>query len=296
MHDDGSNDAASPGTTPSLVDLLVDPFTGFAIYRRAADVGKAIAFATLLLGLLLGAVLVGAVQIARFSATIDAMEDSSISFMPRVNIVNGWATVEAAPGRVIETDRAVIVFDTRPEPEPLEKATGDDTRDRVLVGDRALIWYSPDRDVPLAMPWGVVNQQLGDRVSVDGSELIASLRRTMPRTVGVIGAMIAGVFLVWELLLVGVLVGMYRTLFGRRLGSPAAGRVFVTACLGTLPATLLGVAVLLVLGRQELAVLVHGAVLGSLVLIGGNSLVGLPVLRKVESEGEPAPKAVATEL
>ena len=289
-------DAATPGHTPSLVDLLVGPCTGFSVYRRAADVGKGIALATLLLGLLLGAASVGAVQIARFSGTIDAMEDSAISFMPRVNIINGWATVEAASGRVIETDRAVIVFDTRPEPEPLDKATGDDTRDRVLVGDRALIWYSPDRDVPLAMPWAVVNQQLGERVSVDGPELIASLRRTMPRTVGAIGAMIAGVFLVWELLLIGVLVGMYRVLFGRRLGSPTAGRVFVTSCLATLPATFLGVAVLLALGRQELAVLVHGGVLGSLVLIGGNSLTGLPVLRKAESEDEPAPKVVATEL
>ena len=289
-------DVATPRPTLSLVDLLAGPFTGFGIYRRAADVGNGIALAALLLALLLCAALVGTVQIARFSATIDAMEDSAISFMPRVNIVNGWTTVEAVPGRVIETDRAVIVFDTRPEPEPLEKAKGDDTRDRVLVGDRALIWYSPDRDVPLAMPWTVVNQQLGERVSVDGPELIASLRRTMPRTVGVMGAMIAGVFLAWELLLVGVLVGMYRLLFGRRLGSPAAGRVFVTACLATLPATLFGSAVLLLLGRQELALLVHGAVLGGLVLIGGNSMVGLPVLRKAESRDDPAPKAVATEL
>ncbi|MCO4768844.1 MAG: hypothetical protein KDA24_02365 [Deltaproteobacteria bacterium] len=288
----------SPPAPPGVFEMLAGPFRGFSIYRRAADASRGLALVVLLLGLLLGAALVATVQMMSFSRTIDAMEDSAISFMPRVNIENGWATVEAAPGRLIETDRVVILFDTRPEPSAPPAATGEDQRPRVLVGDRALLLYTEDRSVPLALPWGQVTQALGPRVSVDGPELVSAFRRTMPRTVLTIGALITAGLLLWELVLIGVLVGLYRVLFGRRLGSPSPSRLFVVACLASLPATAVGVLVVVLLSRQETAVLVHGATLSGLMLVAGNSLVGLPVLRKADAGAldAPPPKAVATEL
>jgi|GEM_PF-2182188 len=278
---------------PGLLELISGPFRGFAIYRRAADIGPWRALGLLLFALLVAGSIKGAVEMRRIAANIDAMEDSAISFMPRVNIDGGYASVEAAPGRIIETDRIVILFDTREEPDEVPKAVGDDTRPRVLVGDRALLRYSPDRPVPLALPWSQLNAALGPRLSVDGREFIELLRSIRGPTVLTLGAIITLLVLVWELLLLGVMTGMYRLLFGRRIGAPPAGRVFAVACLATLPAVAFGMLILLVTDRQEWALLGHGAVLGGLVLLGGNSLVGLAP--KASPLGD-APPAVATEL
>lgn len=278
--------------------MITGPFRGTSIYRRAADVSRLAAIGALVLGLLTGASVLGLVQMARFSATVDAMEDSAISFMPRVNIEKGWATVEAAPGRLIETDRVVVLFDTNPEPQQVPKGFGDDVRPRVLVGDRALLLYTIDRSVPLALPWGQVNQGLGPRVSFDGPEFIAALRRVAPRLVLTISGTLTVLALLWEFLLLGLLVAMYRMVFGRRIGSPSMGRLFVVGCLASLPAVALAVMTVLVTSRQEWALLMHGATIGGLVLLGGNTLVGLAPRARPSTDGElgPAPRAIATEL
>jgi len=280
---------------PSFFELLVGPFRGTAVYRRAADGSLFGAFLVLLVGLLLGLALLCGRQMVLFSATLDAMADSAIAFMPRVNIENGWATVEADFGRVIETDRVVILFDTRPEPGDVPKGYGSDVRPRVLVGDRALLLYTPEREVPLALPWVQVNQAFGPRVSVNGPEFVDGLRGRMPRTVVVIGLLIAAVFLVWEVALIALLAVMYRVLFGRRLGAPSARRLLVVGFLASVPATAVGVVLTTVGAPQEWAFLAHGVVLGGLVLLGGNSLVGMPVPLP-PAEGDEAPRGVATEL
>ncbi len=280
---------------PGVFDLFVGPFLGLTVYRRAANAGLVAAFGVMALGLLAGAAVLGAAQFLTFSATLDAMEDSAISFAPRVNIVDGWATVEAANGRIIETDRLVVLYDTSPEPADVPKGFGDDVRPRILVGDRAMLLFTPDRPVPLALPWTQVNQALGRRVSVDGRELIEALRRAAPRAVLTIGAIITALLLVWELILVGVVVGMHRLLFGRRIGAPGPGHLFVTACLASLPAVVVGVLVVLTTSRQEWALLGHGATLGGLVLLAGNTLHGLPPRRRAVGDGV-TPAAVASEL
>lgn len=285
----------APLGPPSFLDLLTGPFRGTTIYRRAADGSLVGAFLVLIVGLLLGLALLCGRQMVIFSATLDAMADSAIAFMPRVNIENGWATVEADFGRVIETDRVVILFDTRPEPGEVPKGYGSDVRPRVLVGDRALLLYTPEREVPLALPWVQVNQAFGPRVSVDGLEFVDALRGRMPRTVVVIGLLIAAVFLLWEVALLALLVVMYRVLFGRRLGAPSARRLLIVGCLGSLPATALGVLLVVVGAPQEWALLAHGVVLGGLVLLGGNSLIGMPVPLP-PAEGDEGPRGVATEL
>jgi len=235
---------------------------------------------------------------ARFSATIDAMEDSAISFMPRVNIEQGWATVEAAPGRIIETDRIVVLFDTTPEPQEVPKGVGEDDRPRVLVGDRALLLYTPERSVPLALPWGQVNQGLGPRVSVDGPELIAAFRRIAPRVILTVGGTLTVLALLWQTALIWIMVGMYRLLFGKRIGSPSAGRLFVVGCLASVPAVSTAVLAVLVTSHQEWALMAHGATLGGLLLLGGNTLVGLAPRLRHDGGGElaPEPRAIATEL
>ena len=281
---------SAPSRNP--LALLWEPLSGFTVYRHAAGLGplRAVVF------MLLTVVLVGGVgallQVNRLGRSLDAMEQSSIVFMPRVNIGRGVAEVEAAPGRLIETDRAVILFDTREEPAPLPKMTADDRRDRVLVGYEALLWFRPDSNVPMVLPWTAVNQMWGERVSVDGRELIEAWRRSMPRTVLVFAlGIMAGLFL-WELVLVGGLSLLYRALFGRRIGAPGAGMLVGVGAVATWPALVVAAVLALGFGLQEQAIVVHTLVVGALFLIGANSCVGMePPQRKAD-----APKVTRSEL
>ncbi len=250
----------------SLVELLTGPFRGLDIYPRAASLGAGRGFGLLVLVTLVLTMLVGGFQATRLLAKVDSMADSAIWFMPRVNVEGGFATVEADPGRVIETDRVVIIFDTVSEEPDIPKGFGEDARPRVLVRERAMLLFTPDRPLPMALPWARVNEALG-RVSVDGPELISSLRSFVPRMVLTLSGIAFVAVLLWQVLLAGVLVGLYRTMFGRGLYVPGASALFGVASVAALPPLLLGAA-LLALGRQELAVAVQGVGFGALFLLG----------------------------
>ena len=251
---------------PALRELLLGPFRGLAIYPRAATLGVGRGLGLIVLVTLLLAAVVAGSWTVRLRAKVEAMADSSIWFMPRVNVAEGRATVEADPGRVIETDRVVVIFDTVSEQPDIPKGFGDDARPRVLVRERAMLLFTPERPVPTALPWARVNEALGP-VSVDGRELVEALRVFVPRMVVTMAAVAVAAALLWQLLLAGLFVGVYRVLFGRGLYVPGPSALFGVAAVAALPPLALG-AVLLGLGRQELAVAAHGVVFGGLFLLG----------------------------
>lgn len=294
---------------PALVELLVGPFRGLGVYPRAARLGTGRAIGLLALVILVLAMVVGGIWMVRLQSKVATMADSAIWFMPRVNVRGGVAQVEADPGRVIETDRVVILFDTVSAEPVIPKAFGEDDRPRVLVRERAMLLFTKERPVPTALPWAQVNEALGP-VSVDGPELIDALRSFVPRMVVTLGAIGALAVFLWQLVLAAVFVGLYRTLFGRGLYVPGAGALMGVASTAALPPLLAG-AVLLGLGRQELALAVQGVGFGALFLLGatrvrlGDERPDAKAPSDAPSEGpseaspEMTPKAkrpVATEL
>ncbi len=301
-----------PAARPTLSDLVTGPFRGLDIYPRAAALGAGRGLGLLVLVALVLTLLVGGIWTARLLSKVNSMADSAIWFMPRVNIADGFATVEADPGRIIETDRVVILFDTVSERPDIPHGFGADSRPRVLVRDRAMLLFTAERPVPMALPWIRVNEAMGP-VSVDGPELIDALRRFVPRMVLTLGGIALAAVLAWQILLAGVFVGLYRTLFGRGLYVPGASVLFGVASVAALPPLALGAA-LLAFGRQELAVAVQGVGFGALFLLGATrvrlgderpgapapepDLVGPPPDAPPETppEAPPPRKAVVTEL
>ena len=301
----------TPPDRPRLSELLRGAFTGLSIHPRAATLGVARSVGLIGLMTLVLALAVGVSWTVRLKAKVESMADSSIWFMPRVNIANGVAQVEADPGRVIETDRVVIVFDTVSEQPEIPRGIGEDARPRVLVREHAMLLFTAERPLPTALPWAQVNEAVGS-VSVDGPELIASLRAFVPRMVATLGAIGAAAALVWQLVLAGGFVGVYRTVFGRGLYVPGPGALFGVAAVATIP-PLSAAAVLLAIGRQELAVAVHGVGFGALFLLGatrvrlGDERPGAavpedsaalpdPVDAPAAVEEPSAPRPVVTEL
>lgn len=251
---------------PSLVELVTGPFRGLDIYPRAAVLGAGRGIGLLVLVTTLAAALVAGIWTVRLLGKVDSMADSAIWFMPRVNIADGFATVEADPGRIIETDRVVILFDTVSEQPEIPRGVGADDRPRVLVRHRAMLLFTPERSVPMALPWIRVNEGLGP-VSVDGPELITALRRFVPRMVLTLAGVALLAVLLWQVLLAALMVGLYRALFGRGLYVPGVSVLFSVASVAALPPLVLGAA-LLAVGRQELAVAVQGVSFGALFLLG----------------------------
>jgi hypothetical protein len=252
--------------SPTFSELLTGPFLGLDIYPRAAVVRARFGVGLLLLVLgVAGALLAGGFQY-RLNGQIDGLRDSQLWLMPRVNIANGVAQVESAPGRTLDAGPFWLVLDT--STEQLESLPGEraDRRSVVHVSREALVVYKRDRKVATGYPWSGVESSLGP-LSLDGPELVDFLREYLSRLVvflWMVGfAAVAG----WQLLLVFLFVGLYRALFFRGLYVPRFGTLVTIASLAALPAVVLCTGLLVGGVAQMTVAAVHALLSGALFFV-----------------------------
>ncbi len=285
--------------SPSWIELLLGPFTGLAIYPRAAALPPRIAV-ILLLGVLglSGALLAGAFDL-RMSRSLDGLRDSQLWLMPRVSIAGGLATVEAAPGRLLDAGPFVMVLDT--STEQLESLPGErgDQRAVVHITREAIVVYKRDRRVATGYPWSGVEASLGP-LSLDGPELLDFLGDYLSRLVAFLWMVGVAAVSAWQLLLIFFFVGLYRALFFRGLYVPRFGTLVTVASLAALPAVALAVLLLLAGVEQPTVAAAHALASGALFFLAATRVrLGdeRPDLRPPEGEApSTGPLAAAPDL
>lgn len=283
---------------PTWGELLIGPFTGLSIYPRAAGLRPRVLVLVLLLVLgSLGGVLAGVFQ-ARLSGQVDELRNSALWLMPRVNIADGVARVESAPGRTLDAGLFVLVLDTsvnRLEELPGER---DDTRAVVHVTRQALVVYKRDRRVATGYPWSGVESSLGP-LSLDGPELIDFLGEYASRLTWFLWAVGFTVVALWQLLLIFGFVGLYRTLFYRGLYVPRFGALVSVACVASLPGVVLAAVLLLAGLAQPTVAAVHALTFGALFFVAATRVrLGdeRPDLTPIAPAGAPPEPGTPIEL
>lgn len=249
--------------TPSWGELLGGPFVGLAIYPKAAVLRPRVSVLLLLGALGLAGLLLAGVFQARMNHRIDGLRDSQLWLMPRVNVADGVASVEAAPGRTLDAGPFVLLLDT--SVERLDSLPGErgDKRPVVHVSRRALTVYKRDRRVATGYPWSGVESSLG-RLSLDGPELIDFLGEYLSRLVAFLWMVGFAAVAAWQGMLLFFYVGLYRALFFRGLYVPRFGTLVTIACLAALPAIALGTLLLLAGVAQMTVAAAHALVSGAL--------------------------------
>lgn len=237
---------------PSLTELLLGPFRGVSIYPRAARVPPGSTLALLLLVVLGCGLVLAAAFHARLGGQIEGLRDSQLYLMPRVTVDEGVATVEAAPGRTLDAGPFVLVLDTTVGKLDALPGERGDKRSVVHVTRTGLMIYKRDRRVATGYPWAGVNATFG-RLSLDGAELVDWLLEFRSRLVAFAFVAVAPLVALWQLLLLLVWVGLYRTIFYRGLYVPRFATLVSVGAVAALPAVVLG-AVLLLLGVSQMAV------------------------------------------
>ncbi len=237
---------------PSLTELLLGPFRGLAIYPRAARVPPATTLALLLLVILACGLVLAMSFHFRLGAQVEALRDSQLYLMPRVTVNEGLATVEAAPGRTLDAGPFVLVLDTtvsKLDSLPGERA---DRRPVVHVTRTGILIYKRDRRVATGYPWAGVNATFG-RLSLDGAELVDWLLDYRSRLVAFAFVAIVPFVVLWQLILLLVWAGLYRTIFYRGLYVPRFRTLLSVGAVAAMPSVAVG-ALLLLLDVQQLTV------------------------------------------
>jgi hypothetical protein len=257
--------AAAP--PPGFGELLAGPFLGVAVYPRAAAVRPLrvfLAAATVALGAAL--LLAGRWEFV-LSARVAALRDSQLWMMPRVTVQGGEAQIEGSPGRVLETPRLVVVLDpTEDLLDPLPGAP-EDVRSVVHVARRGLLVYRRPLGGVMALPWSSVEASFGP-LSLNGEELLDWLPGVLRTVLAVSAGLALLMFLVWELALCLLLVGLYRTIFFRGLYLPGFGALLSVAFLAALPATAVGAAGALAGLPHSMLLGLHALALGTVFFVG----------------------------
>ncbi len=257
-----TDEAGQRRTEEGVLDLVAGALWGRASYRAVARRGLGASLAAVLVMLLIVASIVGLRQYLHLGSQIATARDSAVWLMPRLNIADGVAEMEAPAPRTLATERFVVVLDPRDEPE-IDRAEAGDTRTRFVVLKHALVVFTYGSPVGNALPWTQLNSVLGP-VSVDGPELLAALDAARPNMVAVVTAI--RFVVAFLTVLFGALLGgaLYRVLFFARAGLPSGRALRAVAALAGVPATA-AAGLVRVLGMGDPTALFTLAVVGTTV-------------------------------
>ncbi len=245
----------------SFRDVLVGPFTGLAIYRRAVSSTAWRPLGVLVAMLLICALVLAGVRYAEMSARLATVADSELYLMPRVTVDGDEVRVDGAAGRLFDATEFVVLLDPVSVEPVFPSAAPGDKRPRVLVAADGLWIFSSRNPAPAMLPWSQVTFAEGT-LSLDGPDLMDWLAVLLRRVIlfGLFG--LGSVFLVYQLLLQGLFVFLYRTLLPGGPNLPAFGTLFNCATLVALPVLPLATLSLLCGVEKITALGLHGCLLG----------------------------------
>lgn len=256
---------SDPTAPPSLSELLVGPFRGFAIYPRAARTAPTHALALLLIVTAGFAAVLTAQWTMQRSRWLADAEHSPLYLMPRVTIEQGLARSSGAP-KLYDAVHFLVWLDTTADSlaygdVPLEAG---ELRPLVHLGQSVLVVHRRDKS-PRPLPWSAMEERYGS-MSLDGTEVIGWLQEQLPSAA--LSRMLAGLALAsaWQMLLLTTLAFLYRLLFYRGLYVPRFGTLIAVGSTAALPAVALAGAVGASGFGQGAMLATHGAVLGTLFL------------------------------
>ena len=245
---------------PTFTELLTGPFRGVSVYPRVARLPTWKAIGLLLVVASLVAAVLG------IETQLDLR--ARVEWLPlRVGVAPLHRHPGHEPGRVIETDRLVLVLDTRAAPAAVARPTAGDLRPRYVVYQEALLLLTADSPVASPLGWESVNQ-VWPHVSVNGQELIELARDVVPGAVIALVGCGLVLFLLLQLLGLSILVLLYRILFFRGVYVPGFRALFAVGCLASLPGIVLGGLALACRLGPAIGVAAHVLVFGGLFLVG----------------------------